>query len=386
MREEIQMKNAVEVISGYTGAVPLQQHLANFYRNNKNLGSTDRRILSELVYGYFRTKGNKVILSNNDPANFTPELQRAVQEMIIWASKKNLILEGFYNYWSEKYSISDHQQSEFSEYFPLAEKVSKEIDPNAFYRYLKNKPFIFIRIKKGNESEVKKELEIKNWEFRETDDIISFSKHYPLDTLESFENGYFEIQDIASQYVAELFKPKKNQSWWDCCAGSGGKSLLLLEMQPQIQLFVSDTRPSIIQNLHERFERNGYENYNSYVIDLEKASDKELNKLPQFNNIIADVPCSGSGTWGRTPEWLSYFTEDLLSGYINKQRKIISTVTNKLLPGGKIIYITCSVYADENEKNIEWFEKHLKLKCEQQKYFQFSKEGGDTLFGAVLTM
>ena len=202
--------------------------------------------------------------------------------------------------------------------------------------------------------------------------------------MQSFEEGLFEIQDIASQHISEIFQPIKNEAWWDCCAGSGGKSLLLLELMPQIQLFVSDSRESIIQNLKDRFERHDHTNYTSYILDLERVTEKELIKIPQFNAIIADVPCSGSGTWGRTPEWLSFFTEEKLNEYVLKQRNIISTVTNKLLPGGKIIYITCSVYSDENEKNVNWFCENLPLKLEQQKYFQFSNDGGDTLFGAVM--
>lgn len=87
---------------------------------------------------------------------------------------------------------------------------------------------------------------------------------------------------------------------------------------------------------------------------------------------------------GQNTRMAVIFTEEKLNEYVLKQRNIISTVTNKLLPGGKIIYITCSVYSDENEINVNWFCENLPLKLEQQKYFQFSNDGGDTLFGAVM--
>jgi len=371
MREDIQMRNAVDVITTYTGEGPLQMHIKNYCRENKNIGSKDRKILSELVYGFFRIKGNKII------EDITP--------FIVAAAENSELLTDFTMHWKNKVeTIAIYQESEKQDYFPLFSKVSKSIETKSFMQYLQQKPKIFIRCNVETLQLVMEELMLLGYEFTIKENIIVFEKNYPLDTLNSFEDGLFEIQDIASQHVAELFQPKKNEAWWDCCAGSGGKSLMLLEKMKQIQLFVSDSRASIIQNLKDRFERHDHTNYTSYILDLEKVTEKDLIKIPQFNAIIADVPCSGSGTWGRTPEWLSFFTEDKLNEYILKQRNIISTITDKLLPGGKIIYITCSVYADENEKNVSWFTENLPLKLEQQKYFQFSREGGDTLFGAVL--
>ena len=371
MREDIQMRNAVDVITTYSGDVPLQIHLKNYCRDNKNIGSKDRKILSELVFGYFRMKGNKVTSD--------------IATLIVNAAQNSEILTDFVNHWKNTREIGEIESiAEMSTYFPLFSKVSGNVEAKSFISYLQKKPKIFIRCNEATQQLVVEELMTAGYEFTIKENTIVFEKNYPLDTLQSFEDGLFEIQDIASQQVAELFQPQRNEAWWDCCAGSGGKSLLLLEKMPQIQLFVSDSRESIIQNLRDRFERHEHTNYTSYIIDLEKATEKELIKIPQFNAIIADVPCSGSGTWGRTPEWLSFFTEEKLNEYVIKQRNIISTVSNKLLPGGKIIYITCSVYSDENEKNITWFTENLPLKLEQQKYFQFSKDGGDTLFGAVL--
>ena len=157
---------------------------------------------------------------------------------------------------------------------------------------------------------------------------------------------------------------------------------MLLAAQPQVQLFVSDIRKSIMENLRERFERNGVINYNGFMVDL--TNSDALKRLPEFDGIIADVPCSGSGTWTRTPEWLTFFTADILNEHIQQQREIVSSICNKLKPGGQLIYLTCSVFKDENEDNIQWFLQNLPLKLEEQHYYQFSTSGGDTLFGARL--
>jgi 16S rRNA (cytosine967-C5)-methyltransferase len=126
--------------------------------------------------------------------------------------------------------------------------------------------------------------------------------------------------------------------------------------------------------------RKGFVNYNSFLADMTKF--EAIRRLPLFDAVLADVPCSGSGTWSRTPEWLSYFSEDMLQRYVKNQKIIIGNAVKKLKTGGKLIYITCSVYADENEQNINWFLQNLPLKPDTQCYFQFSKAGGDTLFAA----
>lgn len=369
MREDIQMRNAVNVIDSYNGQVPLQIHIKNYCKENKNLGSKDRKILTELVYGYFRSKGKL-------KSDFS-------EDYVVAGAKNSEMLMQFYNYWQTKVTMPS-QVKNLETYFPLHETISPEIQKESFFTYLQNKPHVFIRCDIGAQEEVEEELKTVGYEYKLIAGIISFEKNYPLDTLKSFEEGLFEIQDIASQQVGTLFQPQKNESWWDCCAGAGGKSLLLLELEGQLQLFVSDVRESIIKNLSERFERHLHTNYNRFVVDLENMSEKEKQKIPQFNAVLADVPCSGSGTWGRTPEWLTYFDEEKLKNYIQLQRNIISAITDKVLVGGKIIYITCSVYADENENNITWFTQNLPLQLSEQKYFQCSNQHGDTLFAAVL--
>ena len=370
MREDIQMRNALNVISSFDNQLPLHMHLKNYFREHKNMGSKDRKILSAIVFGYFRIKGKR-----------QPD---AMEEMIIAGAKNSEYGNPFYEYWKLKSGndISNEKIS-FENYFPIANHVSGQIDKESFFNSHFIQPNIWIRCRKEKASEVIAELNSKEYAFKQFDKfIISFIKSYPLDQLETFSKGYFEIQDIASQKTIELLNPQKNESWWDCCAGAGGKSLLLLEAQPQIQLFISDNRESILNNLRERFERSGFRNYNLFLADLTKK--ESLKRVPEFDCVLADVPCSGSGTWGRSPEWLFFFKEDQLKKYIRLQRLLVSNAVEKLKAGGNLIYITCSVYEDENEKQVEWFMENLNMELLNSKYLQYSNEGGDTMFGARL--
>lgn len=370
MREEIQMHNALSVIDSFNNQVPLHLHLKNYFREHKNMGSRDRKILSALVFGYYRMKGKNHASSK--------------EKFIVKGAEGNLYGNQFYVYWKDKFPwITDEAMIDFKNYFPLAENVSSQIDKASFYQTHLVQPKVWIRCKKGKEKEVMAELRLKEYEFQHSDkSIISFEKSYPLDQLECFSKGFFEIQDIASQKVSTILHPHKNESWWDCCAGSGGKSLLLLEEEPQIQLFISDNRSSILNNLRERFDRSGIRNYHIELADLTKK--ESLKRFPEFDNILADVPCSGSGTWTRSPEWLSYFSAHQLENFVGLQQTIISNAIEKLKPGGNLIYITCSVYADENEKQVETFIRNLSLELIESAYFQYAAAGGDTMYAARL--
>src|SRR5690606_14057840 len=118
------------------------------------------------------------------------------------------------------------------------------------------------------------------------------------------------------------------------------------------------------------------------LIDLTKDPSAVLNDTT-FDGIIIDAPCSGSGTWGRTPEILTSFTEDKLKHYSELQKELLENAINYIKPGKPLIYITCSVYKQENEEQVEYLESKG-FKIEEMTYFEGASNGADTLFGARL--
>ncbi|MEZ5015007.1 MAG: hypothetical protein R2794_12015 [Chitinophagales bacterium] len=365
MRAEIQMQHIRNAITAYSGDVPLATYLKQFFREHKEMGSRDRRFYSSVIFTYFRLKGNR-------PHN---------ERIIVDAAQKTDDAEVFFAYWDPR---MEKVEKDGQHFFPVQDSISAALDVPMLLQAMEKRPCTWIRCSAGRKKEVIAAFQKAGLVFEVHGNAISMDMHYPLQEMELFADGAFEIQDIASQQVVELCKPKKNESWWDCCAGSGGKSLLLLEEEKQILLFVSDNRDSILRNLQERFLRHDVVNYNTVPLDIETANEKQWNRIPVFDHILADVPCSGSGTWARTPEWLHFFTKEKLEYYVRKQRKIIQNIVPKVQTGGTIIYITCSVYTDENEGNISWMEQNLSVKCMEKKYFAYADRGGDILFGAVL--
>jgi 16S rRNA (cytosine967-C5)-methyltransferase len=104
----------------------------------------------------------------------------------------------------------------------------------------------------------------------------------------------------------------------------------------------------------------------------------------QFDQIICDVPCSGSGTWSHSPEQFYFFDAKQLKNYVQRQALILRHVWKALKPGGNLIYLTCSILSAENEMQIAQFRQEYECELEQQKVLFHQPYGGDGMYIAVL--
>jgi 16S rRNA (cytosine967-C5)-methyltransferase len=170
---------------------------------------------------------------------------------------------------------------------------------------------------------------------------------------------------------------------WDCCAGSGGKSIMAYDLNPAIDLVVSDVRESILANLKKRFEIAGIKNYRSLILDLANGNTQHSIINNQSSIIIADVPCSGSGTWSRTPEQMFYFDAGKIDEYAAIQKKIVSNIIPHLQPGGQLLYITCSVFKKENEELVNYLKEKFHLLLLKMELLKGYKQKADTMFVAL---
>ena len=191
------------------------------------------------------------------------------------------------------------------------------------------------------------------------------------------------VQDYSSQKVAAFFSfidTYKPISVWDCCAASGGKSLLAFDFFSDIKLTVSDVRPSILSNLATRFQQAGIRHYTSFTADV---SNPHFITKQQYDVIICDAPCSGSGTWSRTPEQLYFFTAEKLLHYTSLQKKITSNIIKAIKPKGYLLYITCSVFVQENEEIVKHILQASRLKLLQANTINGYNRRADTMFAAL---
>ena len=367
-------------------AIPLSRFLKNYFSQNKKHGSNDRKIISELCFSFFRlglsldniefnerikialflSQSNPSYFSNLFDTQYIKEWHADIESRISFIQKK-------YPYFS------------LEQIFPLIENAG-EINTDEFLKNHFSQQNTFIRIRNNQIKKVSETLHKNSIYFEEiSKTCLSFSNSPKLENFLEIDKEIV-IQDFSSQKISEFFEfVKSNLSGpinvWDCCAASGGKSILAFDSLNKINLTISDIRPSILENLKHRFDKAGINNYFSFVSDL----SKEILLEKKFDLIICDVPCSGSGTWSRTPESLSFFNREKLNQYVELQKKIVGNVLEKLHQKGFFLYVTCSIYREENENVIEHLIKEYNLKLVKSSYLTGYQIKADTMFAAILT-
>ena len=159
--------------------------------------------------------------------------------------------------------------------------------------------------------------------------------------------GRAQFQDEGSQLVAELLG--RGNRILDCCAAPGGKTTILLEKNPQARIVACDASAVRLKAMQQRLDRPEWRERIEYrVADASQPSD-----IGQFDRILCDVPCSGTGTLSRNPEIRHRIGQDELTRHANRQRGILSAALEKLAPGGRLLYATCSLEPEENEDVVQ---------------------------------
>jgi 16S rRNA (cytosine967-C5)-methyltransferase len=275
------------------------------------------------------------------------------------------------------------------EIFPWKEESSEGIDHEKFCQSFLIQPDLFLRLRPGKDKIVIQKLQQAGIDFKMiADTCLALPNASKIDEVVELDKEAV-IQDHNSQETGKLITdalasfPNDKQRVWDCCAGSGGKSIMIYDINPKVELTVSDKRESILANLKNRFNNAGIRNYKSLIVDL--SQNKAEIKNLKSEMIIADVPCSGSGTWSRTPEQLYFFQERKIEEYSALQKKIVSNAIAQLQPGGSFIYITCSVFKKENEEVVTFIIENFHLKLKQMDVLKGYDKKADSMFVAVLS-
>ncbi len=184
---------------------------------------------------------------------------------------------------------------------------------------------------------------------------IRLHKRAAIFASPSFKAGYFEMQDAGSQAVVEITDAKPGQKVIDFCAGAGGKTLgLAASMQNKGRLLAWDTSAARLEQIRPRLKRAGIDNVQTHLITSETDGFIKRHK-DSADRVLVDAPCSGSGTWRRSPDLKWRFTFNDLQEVIAVQRSLLQSAARLVKPGGRLIYATCSVYLSENEEQIANF-------------------------------
>jgi 16S rRNA (cytosine967-C5)-methyltransferase len=164
-----------------------------------------------------------------------------------------------------------------------------------------------------------------------------------------FVGGTIEVQDEGSQLIGHLLAPKRRELVVDFCAGAGGKSLMLgAMMHSQGRVYAFDVSPARLARLQPRLRRSGLSNLQPYLIRDE--NDPKVKRLAgKIDRVLVDAPCSGLGTLRRNPDLKWRQSPAAVEEMHGKQGEILRSASRLVKPGGRLVYATCSVLAEESE-------------------------------------
>jgi 16S rRNA (cytosine967-C5)-methyltransferase len=165
-----------------------------------------------------------------------------------------------------------------------------------------------------------------------------------------FSAGGVRFQDEGSQLVAEIAvaqRGKKLGSILDTCAAPGGKTLILAERCQQARIVAYEASEPRLEQLRQRLA------FHADRVECRLADATELTEDAAFDLVLADVPCSGTGTLGRNPEIRHRLKPEALARQAERQRGILAAALRAVRPGGRVVYSTCSLEPEENEQVVE---------------------------------
>ena len=360
-------QNCATLLFEYDGGTPFHLYLKSCFKENKNWGSTDRKRYRSASYYFWRnafgvSRQSPEIILNWLQTHFTPEMENM------------------------------ESNSNYNPYQSLDQYLSQNITTDLLTPWFIKEPLVWLSngniTLKGLQGQlIKAGITIEQTH----GNAIAVSGQVNLNPW--VDNGNAYIQDISSQTAMDwTTQPMAaychaNSDVWDCCSGAGGKSISLLKQYPTTKLTCSDVRSNILENLKQRFQLLGLKQPNVFIAPLNGYNDSlnSEDSSQTYNVILADVPCSGSGTWRRNPENLHYFDPQTIEQFAERQLSIIQNVLPSLAVGGYLVYLTCSVFAAENENNIKQImQSNDNLQLVSEKFCGGIDLHGDFIYRSVL--
>ena len=257
------------------------------------------------------------------------------------------------HYAREPQTLADDEMIERS----VPDWVRSEMEISApWVRTLQAEPKLWLRARPGKGAKLAKQLRHTRRPTGAPTDILEYVGREDLFRTAEFHAGEFEVQDLNSQVVGLICSPAAGQTWWDACAGEGGKLLHLSDlMQNRGLIWASDRAEWRLQRLKRRASRAKVFNYRVAPWD----GGIKLPTKTRFDGVLVDAPCSGIGTWHRNPHVRWTTTPQDVRELAELQRQLLANVTTSIKPNGKLIYAVCTLTRAETTAVADTFEKEF---------------------------
>jgi 16S rRNA (cytosine967-C5)-methyltransferase len=236
--------------------------------------------------------------------------------------------------------------------------VREQMDVSATWiRAIQSEPRLWLRAQRGQGPNLVEKLGAARVEKELLPDVVQYKGEEDLFHRPEFHAGDFEIQDVGSQAVGWLCSPQPAETWWDACAGEGGKTLHLSAlMENKGLIWASDRAEWRLKQLKRRAARAKVFNFRAAPWD----GSVKLPTKTKFDGIVVDAPCSGLGTWQRNPHARWTTSPQDVSELAAVQKQLLANVAGSLKPGGKLIYAVCTLTRAENSEVVADFNARFK--------------------------
>jgi 16S rRNA (cytosine967-C5)-methyltransferase len=222
-------------------------------------------------------------------------------------------------------------------------------------RSLQREPRLWLRARPGQGKALAERLgDCRKFGKGPLADALEYCGPSDLYRLMEFHAGEFEVQDLSSQAVGLICDPNPGETWWDACAGEGGKTLHLSDlMRNRGLIWASDRSPWRLATLKRRAARAGVFNYRAIAWD----GGPRLPTKTRFDGVLVDAPCSGIGTWHRNPHARWTTTAEDVKELAEVQQRLLLHAAEAVKPGGKLIYAACTLTDLETTGVVEKLEQ-----------------------------
>lgn len=364
--------HTLQILSLYDKSkLPLDSLLRDYLKKNKAIGSKDRNQICKNIYFLIK---NLSLIDAFLTSPITWEKRLEFLPLLETQSIKNLPLHIQYS--CPKWLFD--QLSSFLDHQSLKEFLTASITEAP----------LTIRV---NEVKINRASLIEL--FKDKYDVLlcqqapsglKFTKREPVTSDPLFKEGFFEIQDEASQLACQRVKASAGDHVLDYCAGAGGKALAIApSLKGKGTIYLHDVRSQAIKEAKKRFERAGIQN----VQYFDNTSSLPSHLIRKMDWVIVDVPCSGTGTFRRNPDLKWKLKKEDITSLIAEQKAIFAKAIKFVKPGGFIMYATCSVLKEENQDQIAYFLNAYPLKKEGEDLFLLPKiNHHDGFFASILQL
>lgn len=347
----------------FSSEKPPDQLIRKYFQSKKYLGKNDRLIISDICYNYMR---NRFLIDEIAERTGVDPMLASIYHLIT----ESAVLDGLIDFIGitdvkvlverTKYALAGIEEATVKYSYPpyLAHLIA---DKDLLYA-LNQSARVNLRIRDKHRGEVENELSEKGISYvqgRYLPYCVILNKRAKLESMETWNEGFFEIQDEGSQVISAVLDPKPGHKVLDVCAGGGGKTLHIAElMQDEGEIVASDINGLRLNGLKERLQRTKYKS-----VKIDFAENQLAKYRNYFDSVLIDAPCSGSGTIRHNPMIKWHLNQEKIEAYAQMQYQLLEHYSRYVKPGGTIVYSTCSLFQRENEENIRNF-LHKRLDCE----------------------